>query len=124
MKKSSNAITNIGHGHCGGFSIRKIRPDSLSLGFGGMSWRTDSDTKCKHNRKTLTIMDKEYSNGEITITWRPKLCQHAGVCVKLLPKVYNPKAKPWIQIENATTAQLKDQVSQCPSGALSYRTNE
>lgn len=33
----------------------------------------------------------EYTNGEITIIWKPELCQHAGICVKLLPNVYNPK---------------------------------
>ena len=65
-------------------------------------------------------MSKEYSNGEITIKWQPNLCKHAGVCVKTLPQVYKPKEKPWIQIENASTDELKDQVSNCPSGALSY----
>jgi uncharacterized Fe-S cluster protein YjdI len=69
-------------------------------------------------------MKKEYSNGEITIVWQPNLCTHSGVCVRTLPKVYNPKAKPWIEIDNATTEELKDQVSKCPSGALSYRVNE
>ena len=65
-------------------------------------------------------MDKEYSNGEITIKWQPKKCVHAAVCVGTLPKVYNPKASPWIAIKNASTADLKDQISKCPSGALSY----
>ena len=69
-------------------------------------------------------MDKEYSNGEITIKWQPKLCQHAAVCVKALPKVYNPTASPWITIGNATTEALKNQINNCPSGALSYSNNE
>ena len=69
-------------------------------------------------------MSKEYTNGEITIKWQPKICQHAAVCVKTLPKVYNPKASPWIAIENATTEQLKSQISQCPSGALSFTINK
>lgn len=68
-------------------------------------------------------MSKEYSNGEITIKWQPKLCQHAAVCVKTLPKVYNPKGSPWITIENATTAELKNQINKCPSGALSFDVN-
>jgi uncharacterized Fe-S cluster protein YjdI len=72
----------------------------------------------------LRIMNKEYSNGEITIKWQPKLCQHAAVCVKILPKVYNPKASPWITIENGTTEELKNQINKCPSGALSYLINE
>lgn len=65
-------------------------------------------------------MEKNYSNGEITIKWQPTKCQHSGICVKTLPKVYNPKNKPWITIENASTEELKSQVSKCPSGALSY----
>ncbi|OJJ15364.1 (4Fe-4S)-binding protein [marine bacterium AO1-C] len=69
-------------------------------------------------------MNKEYSNDEITVVWQPSKCQHAGVCVKTLPKVYNPKAKPWIKVENATTQELKNQIDNCPSGALSYYTNE
>lgn len=64
---------------------------------------------------------KEYSNGEITIVWDSSKCVHAGVCVKMLPKVYNPKARPWITIENATTEELKKQIDACPSRALTYR---
>ncbi len=67
---------------------------------------------------------KEYTNGELTIVWKPKMCIHAGVCVKTLPKVYNPKAKPWLAIENATTNELKAQILKCPSGALSYYMND
>lgn len=65
-------------------------------------------------------MNKEYSNGEIIIKWQPKLCQHSGICVKTLPKVYKPNESPWIRIENASTEELKAQVSKCPSGALTY----
>ena len=64
---------------------------------------------------------KEYSNDELTIIWQPELCQHAGICVKMLPEVYNPKERPWIKIENATTEELMAQIKQCPSGALSYK---
>jgi uncharacterized Fe-S cluster protein YjdI len=73
----------------------------------------------KKNKNTI----KEYSNGELTIVWEPIKCIHAGVCVQKLPKVYNPKARPWIQIENATTKELKEQVSACPSAALTYYMN-
>ncbi|MBW7871555.1 MAG: (4Fe-4S)-binding protein [Flavobacteriia bacterium] len=64
---------------------------------------------------------KEYSNGEITILWQPEKCMHSGICVKMLPKVYNPKESPWIKPENATTEELINQVSKCPSGALSIK---
>ncbi len=61
-----------------------------------------------------------YSNKDITINWKPDLCIHAANCVKHLPKVYNPKERPWLNIENATTEELKVQIATCPSGALSY----
>lgn len=63
----------------------------------------------------------EYSNGEITILWKPALCKHSGVCVRTLPQVYDPKAHPWIKIENATSEELLNQVAKCPSGALSIK---
>ena len=69
-------------------------------------------------------MEKEYSNGEITIVWKPKLCTHAGVCVRTLPEFYNPKASPWVKQENATSEALMNQIDKCPSGALSYYLNE
>ena len=66
----------------------------------------------------------EYSNGELTIIWQPDLCQHSGICVKTLPQVYNPKERPWVKIENATTDELIAQINKCPSGALSNRLNK
>lgn len=69
-------------------------------------------------------MKKEYSNGEITVIWQHEKCQHAGICVKTLPNVYKPNEKPWINQNNATTEQLKEQISNCPSGALTYKINK
>jgi len=61
-----------------------------------------------------------YSNGEINVIWQPHKCIHAGICVKMLPNVYNPKERPWIKAENAASDELKNQINQCPSGALTY----
>ena len=66
---------------------------------------------------------QEYSNGEITIVYKPDVCRHSGVCVKTLPKVYNPNVNPWINPRNATKEELINQVSKCPSGALSIKKN-
>ncbi len=66
---------------------------------------------------------KEYTNGELTIVWKPAKCIHAAECVKALPKVYDPNRKPWIIAEGADTKALKEQIGKCPSGALSYFMN-
>ena len=67
---------------------------------------------------------KQYTNGELTIVWQPAKCIHAGVCASMLPEVYNPKERPWIKMENANTRELIEQISECPSGALSYFMND
>ena len=64
---------------------------------------------------------KEYTNGDITILWKPELCAHAGICVRTLPAVYRPGERPWIRPENAISEELIRQVAQCPSGALSIK---
>ena len=68
--------------------------------------------------------NKEYTNGEITVVWKPETCIHAGNCARGLSKVFKPRERPWIQLENATTEEIKNQVKQCPSGALSFYMNE
>ena len=67
---------------------------------------------------------KHYSNGELTVVWKPGLCIHSGICVKTLPQVYNTKERPWVKPENASTEELMEQIRKCPSGALSYFMNE
>jgi len=67
-------------------------------------------------------MIKEYNNGDFTIVWKPGICIHAEICAKTLPQVYNPDIRPWIKAENASVGELKEQINQCPSGALSYYT--
>ena len=70
-------------------------------------------------------ISKEYTNGDLTVVWKPRLCIHSEICVKTLPEVYKPKEKPWIQAENASVEDLISQVDKCPSGALTYyRKNE
>jgi len=69
-------------------------------------------------------MKKEYSNGDLTVVWKPELCIHAGECVKRLPNVYQPKEKPWIKLGKTDSEALIRQINACPSGALSYYLNE
>ena len=64
-------------------------------------------------------ISKKYANGEITVLWQPHICIHSAICFKGLSAVFDPRRKPWIIMENASTKQITEQVHKCPSGALS-----
>ena len=66
---------------------------------------------------------KQYSNQEITVTWQPHMCTHSKKCWKGLLDVFNPREKPWIQLEGNSTNKITNQIEQCPSKALSYTMN-
>jgi uncharacterized Fe-S cluster protein YjdI len=64
-----------------------------------------------------------YSNDQVTVVWKPNMCIHSTLCWKGLIEVFNPKRRPWIKMDAASTEQIIEQVSKCPSGALSYFMN-
>jgi uncharacterized Fe-S cluster protein YjdI len=70
---------------------------------------------------------KKYTNGEITIVWKPSACIHSTLCWKGelgLPEVFNPREKPWIKPEGAASQKIIERVNKCPSGALSFYYNQ
>jgi len=66
---------------------------------------------------------KIYSNDEISVIWCPEKCIHARECVKGLPAVFSKDRSPWIDISKASSEEIKEVVSRCPSGALTCRMN-
>jgi len=67
---------------------------------------------------------KRYTLGGITVTWQPKLCRHSGICFRGLPDVFDPRRRPWIQLQHADADAVTTQVERCPSGALSWTRAE
>jgi len=65
-----------------------------------------------------------YTNGEITVLWKPNRCTHSANCVRGLPQVFDVHRKPWVDIHAATSEEICAQVDKCPSGALSWERNE
>ena len=71
----------------------------------------------------LSRVIKKYSNGEVTIVWKPSMCIHSKKCFTGLPGVFDPAKRPWIEPKGADTEKIIRQVKECPSGALSYFMN-
>ena len=42
-------------------------------------------------------MTKKYSNGEMTVVWKPHLCIHSKLCFTELREVFDPFVQPWIK---------------------------
>ena len=67
--------------------------------------------------ETKTI---RYGTEEVTVEWKPELCQHSTRCWKQLPQVFKPSQKKWIEPDGAPKERLEEQVKRCPSGALVF----
>ena len=61
---------------------------------------------------------RTYAGAEVDVSYDAEVCIHAAECVKGLPEVFDTKARPWIQPDNAPAGELVAQVARCPSGAL------
>ena len=70
----------------------------------------------------MSDSEKKYEGQGLTVSWNKDLCIHAAKCAQGLPAVFDPKRRPWIQLEHAKKQEIIDTIDQCPSGALSYRT--
>ena len=64
---------------------------------------------------------KLYSTPEIEVSWEPDLCHHAAECVRGAPRVFNPRRKPWVELQHEPAEKILTVVARCPSGALKAR---
>ncbi|MBN8858661.1 MAG: (4Fe-4S)-binding protein [Sphingobacteriales bacterium] len=65
----------------------------------------------------------KYTNGEITVLWKPEFCQHSTRCWTQLPQVFKPSVKKWVDPDGASAGAIQQQVAKCPSGALVFLEN-
>ncbi len=67
--------------------------------------------------------EKKYASDELTVFWNSETCIHSANCVNSLNSVFNPHAKPWVNMNGASTNEIIEVVTNCPSGALKVKKN-
>lgn len=68
--------------------------------------------------------ERKYTNGEITVYWKPSACVHASYCYRELIEVFDPSRRPWVDMKGSTTARIIEVVNLCPTEALTWKWND
>ncbi|HLQ39737.1 MAG TPA: (4Fe-4S)-binding protein [Tetragenococcus sp.] len=71
------------------------------------------------------LLDKgyrEYRGKEMNVYFNGEICIHAAECIRGNSAVFNPRQKPWIKVDSASAAEVKNIIDRCPSGALQYES--
>jgi len=76
------------------------------------------------NMDNMDKKDRKYSNGEITVFWKPGKCIHATTCYRELIEVFNPRKRPWVDMDGAPSEEIIRVVKLCPTQALSFAYNK
>lgn len=74
----------------------------------------------RHNEAIL----RDYPGDGYIVHWEPALCIHSANCVRSLPRVFDPKARPWIRVEGASADSVSAAVQRCPTGALRFERTD
>lgn len=67
---------------------------------------------------------RKYTNGEITVYWKPGACVHASYCYRELIEVFDPGRRPWVDMSGASTERIIEVVNMCPTEALAWKWND
>lgn len=66
-------------------------------------------------------MTREYRSDSIAVQWYAERCIHSANCIRSLPRVFDPRERPWIRIDEAGAGAIAAAVMSCPTGALHFR---
>lgn len=67
---------------------------------------------------------RKYTGTKVDVFFNKDMCQHSGICVRELSKVFDLDRKPWILPDNASEEAVISLIDRCPSQALMYVVKE
>lgn len=66
-------------------------------------------------------VERVYRNEQVEVTWEPSRCIHFAACVRGSIRAFNPRRKPWIDVDAESPETIAAIASRCPTGALHAR---
>jgi uncharacterized Fe-S cluster protein YjdI len=63
---------------------------------------------------------RDYRTEHIAVHWDAGRCIHSHNCVRGLPKVFDPRRRPWVDLGAAGPDDIARTILRCPSGALHF----
>jgi uncharacterized Fe-S cluster protein YjdI len=67
-----------------------------------------------------THVHRDYAADGIVVHWDSARCIHSARCLEALPEVFDPRRRPWVQVDRADADAVAAAVDRCPSRALTY----
>ena len=92
--------------------MNRDEPDAASGGAGAPP-RPDEPNRAP-------AVTREYGTDRITVQWYAERCIHSANCIRALPQVFDPRRRPWVDVDAADADAIERAVLRCPTGALAY----
>lgn len=73
-----------------------------------------------HEPNRAPSVTREYGTDRITVEWYAERCIHSANCVRALPRVFDPRRRPWVDPAAADADAIASAVLRCPTGALHF----
>jgi uncharacterized Fe-S cluster protein YjdI len=81
-------------------------------------------TEERNERRYEPAVLRQYEGDGIVVHWEPRLCIHVASCIRALPDVFDPNARPWVNVTAANADEIAAAVETCPTGALRYERTD
>jgi uncharacterized Fe-S cluster protein YjdI len=65
-------------------------------------------------------LTRVYTKAGLRVEWFASRCIHSAACIRSQPAVFDPRRRPWIDIDAAGEDEIARAVLECPTGALQY----
>ncbi|HEY0242971.1 MAG TPA: CDGSH iron-sulfur domain-containing protein [Gemmatimonadaceae bacterium] len=67
---------------------------------------------------------REYASESIRVQWFASRCIHSAACIRALPRVFDPRRRPWVDVNAADADAIAVAVVKCPTGALHFQRTD